>query len=88
MWGEIKKDPGITTDELRNKMDQEYERRKVVSDRGIKFSDVRPSDMKFNKTIELPDPCDHDQETLIQYQKFMTTSTADKYREENCDQKR
>ena len=53
---------------MRDKRDQEHDLRKVVSDRGIKFTDVRPSDMKFNKNLEIIDRCNKDEETLIQYQ--------------------
>ena len=55
--------------------------------KNLKFSELRATDLKFNKHIELPDPGELDDEALIQFQKHETIKAARSYVKEQTDEK-
>ena len=88
-WGarEVDKHPGITTEPLRLNRDIDFDKRQIVNGERIKFANQRPTDMRFNKCLDLPDPIDEDQKAQILHQKHSTKKIAQQYIKDHCNQR-
>ena len=73
-----------TVDELRTRKDKESIARKIVKDKVVNFTDARPTDLKFNKYINLPEPAEGEAETTIQIQKLVSLSIVKQFMENKC----
>ena len=88
-WGvrDIETNGDETTDEIRMRKDSDQERRRPSTKHRIDFTNIRPTDMKYNTDINLPDPSKGDSEAQIQYQKQATIKAIDQFISDNCDTK-
>ena len=74
-------------EQIRIRKDKEARARNVVQGTNVDYSKIRPTEMKYNKDLNLPNPAKNDQELRIQHQRLITTKIINEFINDKCDKK-
>ena len=89
-WGVRDKElhEGETVEQMRARKDSEWLGRQPTSgDSNVSFANLRATDLKFNKDLNLPDPVYEEGEVKIQQQRLASLEAVEDFIKAKCDSK-